>query len=84
LVFHQGEVFLIEDCHENTGNVVISGQVGSIIKLLEGKEKLRILVRSGQLKVKAPFRTLLLLESIFFLTKAKEDKYFYKAIDCIS
>jgi hypothetical protein len=40
--------------------------------LLEGKEKLRNLLKKEQLKVIAPFRAVLLIESIFYLTKPEE------------
>jgi hypothetical protein len=74
LVFHRGEVFLLVDNDESTISYVISGQRDSIYSLLEGKEKLRNLINNGQLNVKAPFRTILLIESIFYLTKL-EEKY---------
>lgn len=48
----------------------ITGELSAIKLLLEGKAKLRILASQGQLNVSAPFRTVLLLESLFYLTKA--------------
>lgn len=72
LVFHRGEVFLLVDNSENAVTCEIGGQQDSIYSLLEGKERLRILINNGQLKVKAPFRTILLIESIFYLTKPEE------------
>jgi hypothetical protein len=72
LVFHRGEVSLLADNNEIAATYDISGQQDSIYSLLEGKEKLRILMKNGQLKVKAPIRTILLFESIFYLTKPEE------------
>jgi hypothetical protein len=72
LVFHRGEVFLLVGNSDITVTYEISGHQDSIYSLLEGKEKLRILINNGQLKVKAPFRTILLFESIFYLTKLEE------------
>jgi hypothetical protein len=72
IVFHRGEVFLFVDNDESVVTYVISGQKESLCTLLEGKGKLRNLIKNGQLKVKAPFRTVLLIESIFYLTKPEE------------
>jgi hypothetical protein len=72
LVFHRGEVVLFVGHNDSAVTCEISGHRGSIYNLLEGKEKLRILINNGQLKVKAPFRTILLFESIFYLTKPEE------------
>lgn len=74
LVFHRGEVFSLVDNNDSTVTYEIRGKRDSINSLLEGKEKLRVLVNHGQLKVKAPFRIILLIESIFYLTKP-EDTY---------
>lgn len=72
LVFHRGEVILLVDCKDRAVTCEISGQRDSIYSLLEGKEKFRGLINNGQLQVKAPFRTILLIESIFYLTKSEE------------
>ncbi|MDQ1000962.1 hypothetical protein QFZ28_001362 [Neobacillus niacini] len=74
LVFHRGEVFSLVDNNDSTVTCEINGQRDSVNSLLEGNGKLRILINQGQLKVKAPFRTILLIESIFYLTKP-EDTY---------
>lgn len=73
LIFQHGEVSLLVD-HDDAVTYEISGQRDAMYCLLIGKEKLRILIRNGQLKVRAPFRTVLLIESIFYLTKL-EEKY---------
>jgi hypothetical protein len=72
LVFHRGEVFLLVTHNDSAAPYEITGQRNSIYCLLEGEEKLRTLMNNGQLKVKAPFRTILLIESIFYLTKPEE------------
>ncbi|MFJ5759739.1 SCP2 sterol-binding domain-containing protein [Neobacillus sp. NPDC093182] len=72
LMFHRGEVIFLVDSTDRAVTCDISGQRDSIYSLLEGKEKLRNLINNGQLKVKAPFRTILLIESIFYLTKSEE------------
>ena len=51
----------------------IRGDLNAMKQLLEGKERLRVLEQNGQLSIPAPIRTTLLLESIFYLTKAQEN-----------
>ncbi|MEH7418935.1 hypothetical protein V7266_27270 [Neobacillus drentensis] len=51
----------------------VKGDSHAIQKLFEGTETLRTLEKKGQLTISAPLRTTLLLESIFFLTKAHEN-----------
>jgi hypothetical protein len=74
LVFHRGEVFKFVDNDESTESYVIRGQRDSVYNLLKGNEKLRTLIHNKKLNVIAPFRTILLIESIFYLTKL-EEKY---------
>jgi hypothetical protein len=65
LTFKNGEVLL--------ENLQPSYEVsGDIHQLLEGKEPLRTLIRKGQIKISAPFRILLLLESIFYLARGNQ------------
>jgi hypothetical protein len=78
LVFHRGEVFLLVDNDESAGTYVISGERNSIYSLLQGKEKLRNLIHYKKLNITAPFRTILLIESIFYLTRPM--KQFEKSI----
>jgi hypothetical protein len=47
----------------------IRGDKETIKALITGSEKLRTLMLKGQLQCSAPFRTLLLLESFFYLSK---------------
>jgi hypothetical protein len=49
---------------------LISGDSSTIKSLFDGTERLRVLERKGHLTVRATLRTTLLLESLFFLTKA--------------
>ncbi|WP_164745693.1 SCP2 sterol-binding domain-containing protein [Neobacillus mesonae] len=78
LVFHNGEIFIKPDAVNQLTRFKISGTKDSFKLLLEGKEKLRKLERTGRLEVIAPLRTTLLLESIFYLTRP--DDYLEKII----
>lgn len=69
LAFANGTVSLLEDTKDT--EVTISGHQDSVSLLVEGKEKLRSLIKEGQLQVAASFRAVLLLESIFYLTKVE-------------
>ena len=51
----------------------VKGDIQAIQQLFEGTETLRTLEKKGKLTVTAPLRTTLLLESVFFLTKANEN-----------
>lgn len=77
LVFHRGEVFSLVDNDDRSVTYVIRGQRDSIYSLLEGNQKLRTLIQNKKLKITAPFRTILLIESIFYLTKPEKqfDKF---------
>lgn len=70
LIIKNGEILFLQDADVVLPTCEISGELGSLKELLDGKETLRFLVRKGHLKVSAPFRTVLLLESVFYLTKA--------------
>ena len=59
--------------HHDPNGYQITGDYHTLKQLFEGAERLRILERKGQLTISAPLRTTLLLESIFFLTKAHEN-----------
>jgi len=66
-----GKMSLLNDqksiCYE------VKGDSDTIQQLFEGTETLRALEKKGRLTVSAPLRTTLLLESLFFLTKAHEN-----------
>ncbi|MBM7651993.1 hypothetical protein [Neobacillus cucumis] len=51
----------------------IKGDWTAMMQLFEGTERLRVLEHKGHLTVSASLRTTLLLESIFFLTKAHKN-----------
>lgn len=73
IIIKDGEFFVLHDREENQTIPEIRGDLAAMKQLLEGKERLRALERKGQLSISAPLRTTLLLESIFYLTKAQED-----------
>jgi hypothetical protein len=64
-----GMIYLPQDTDAALANCEISGDIP---QLLEGKETLRNLVRKGKIQIVAPFRTVLLLESLFYLTKVRK------------
>jgi hypothetical protein len=70
MAFQNGVVSLLYEEDERLMHNKISGRQKELEELLEGKETLRSLMRKKQLMVSAPFRTILLLESLFYLTKA--------------
>jgi hypothetical protein len=74
LVIKNGEIVTLLDSEstEQPRNE-ISGNLTAMEQLLEGKERLRVLERNSHLKVTSSLRTTLLLESIFYLTKAQND-----------
>lgn len=74
LVIKNGEILILHDS-ENADQLKneISGSSEAMKWLLQGKERLRKMERQGELKVTASLRTALLLESIFYLTKAQND-----------
>lgn len=78
LIFRRGEVFLLVDNDGRSDSYVIKGERDSICSLLSGNEKLRTLIHNKKLRLTAPFRTILLIESIFYLTKP--NKQFEKFI----
>jgi hypothetical protein len=78
LVFHRGEVFKLVENDESSESYVIRGQRDSVYNLIRGNEKLRTLIHNKKLSLSAPFRTILLIESVFYLTKP--EKQFEKFI----
>ncbi|OLS34591.1 hypothetical protein [Bacillus sp. MRMR6] len=67
VAFHRGTAILIDKDLNKLVDCQISGNKKAIQELLEGRDSLRRLYKNGQLKVTASFRTVLLLESIFYL-----------------
>ena len=66
LVIKNGTIFTLQN---QPAKYEISGDLNAMTQLLEGKKRLRTL----KLSISAPLRTTLLLESLFYLTKAQED-----------
>jgi hypothetical protein len=75
LAIKNGEIFILQKFKDPLHNSVISGDIIAMEQLLEGKETLRFLASKGELKVSAPFRTTLLLESIFYLTNPEKPRH---------
>lgn len=73
VIIKDGEFFILHDSEATQTIPEIRGDLKAMKQLLEGKERLRALERNGQLSISAPLRTTLLLESIFYLTKAQEE-----------
>jgi hypothetical protein len=73
IIIKNGEIFILHDSEVTRTISEIRGDLNAIKELLEGKGRLRVLERNGQLSISAPIRTTLLLESIFYLTKAQEN-----------
>lgn len=71
LVIKNGEIFALYDSHQEQANCQIHGGLQELKQLFEGHERLRVLQRNGALNVKGTLRTVLLLESLFYLTKAQ-------------
>jgi len=66
-----GKMSLLND--QESISYEVKGDSHAIQQLFEGTETLRALEKKGRLTVSAPLRTTLLLESLFFLTKAHEN-----------
>ncbi|WHY76732.1 SCP2 sterol-binding domain-containing protein [Neobacillus sp. WH10] len=75
LIIKNGGIFLLQNPEEQQVKYEISGSPAAMKQLLEGTERLRFLEQQGQLKASTPLRTTLLLESIFFLTKAQNSQF---------
>jgi hypothetical protein len=74
IIIKDGELLTLYVHRDDTqAETEIRGDLNAIKQLLEGKERLRVLERLGQLTISAPLRATLLLESIFYLTKPKEN-----------
>jgi hypothetical protein len=73
LVIKNGAIFILQNPDVQQLKYEISGNEDIMKQLFEGTERLRILEQNGQLKVNAPLRIILLLESLFYLTQAQED-----------
>lgn len=66
-----GAIRILQNPQVQQVNYEISGNKQAMKQLFEGTDRLRVLERQGQLIVTMPLRITLLLESLFFLTKAQ-------------
>ncbi|WML59197.1 hypothetical protein [Neobacillus sp. PS2-9] len=73
LVIKNGAVFILQNPSEHQVAYEIRGSDLSMKQLVEGAARLRVLEQKEEIKVDAPLRISLLLESLFYLTKAQED-----------
>ncbi|MBT2738145.1 SCP2 sterol-binding domain-containing protein [Bacillus sp. ISL-7] len=73
IIIKNGEIFILHDSEVTRTISEIRGDLKAMKQLLEGKERLRALEHNGQLRISAPIRSTLLLESVFYLTKAREN-----------
>lgn len=64
-----GTVFLNNGIVKTANTYQVIGKAEELRELLEGDERLRRLADQSKLSIQAPFRTLLLLEGIFYLSK---------------
>ncbi|WP_374049578.1 hypothetical protein [Neobacillus sp. OS1-2] len=72
LIIKNSTIMSLQNSEVQPSKYEITGSPAAMKQLLNGTERLRVLEQQGRLKVSAPLRTILLLESIFFLTKAQE------------
>lgn len=80
LLIKNGSIRMLQDSETQQAKYEICGSQNAMNQLLKGTKGLRVLEQQEQLKVSAPLRTTLLLESIFFLTKAKDHANLQKII----
>jgi hypothetical protein len=75
LFLKNGEITMLHDSEEVFNKYEIYGEFSAIEQLLTGKERLRNLVKREKLSIAAPFRRILMLESLFYLTKGIEKRF---------
>lgn len=77
LYFKKNKVELNKDGSSSAAHYAkLSGREDFLIHLLEGQIKLREAINIGYLNLICPFRTLLVLESIFYLARPMPAKVF--------
>lgn len=81
ILFKAGQAFLTDDAGIDIDQYVLQGDQISFAKLLTGRETLRALMEKQELSISAPFRILLLLESLFYLIRLDEKLNLTKTID---
>jgi len=73
LAIKNGVILIMQNSPEQQPKYQIIGDHKAMEQLIEGTERLRVLERQGHLEIAAPLRATLLLESLFYLTKAQEN-----------
>ncbi|MEH7301169.1 hypothetical protein [Neobacillus drentensis] len=73
LVIKNGAVFILQNPSKQQIAYEISGNEAAMKQLIEGTTRLRVLEQKGEIKVDTSLRIALLLEALFYLTKAQED-----------
>ncbi|MED3622472.1 SCP2 sterol-binding domain-containing protein [Neobacillus thermocopriae] len=73
-IIKNGEILFLHERNDSQPHCLISGSSDGLAQLLKGQEKLRTLERIGSLTITAPLRTVLLLESIFYLANSRNEK----------
>ncbi|MGG3564399.1 hypothetical protein ABES03_22680 [Neobacillus rhizosphaerae] len=73
LVIKNGAVFILQNPLEQHNAYEVRGNEAAMKQLIEGTSRLRVLEQKGEIKVDTSLRIALLLESLFYLTKAQED-----------
>jgi hypothetical protein len=72
LFLKKGEVCISDEPCSPSIKFRIHGEKESLKALISGREKFRTLLMNGDLQCSAPFRTILLLESFFYLGKIEK------------
>jgi hypothetical protein len=72
LFLKKGEVGIADEPSIPTNKYSILGEKEGVKTLISGGEKFRTLLMNGDLQCSAPFRTILLLESFFYLGKTEK------------
>jgi 23S rRNA pseudoU1915 N3-methylase RlmH len=74
LIIKNGEILFLHERNDSQPHCLIIGSNDGLAQLLKGQEKLRTLERIGSLTITAPLRTILLLESVFYLANSRNEK----------
>jgi hypothetical protein len=72
LFLKNGQVCIADEPCSSSNKFRIHGEKESVKALISGREKFRTLIKNGNLQCSAPFRTILLLESFFYLGKTEK------------
>jgi hypothetical protein len=72
LFLKNGQVCIADELVSPSNKFRIHCEKESVKALISGREKFRTLLMNGDLQCSAPFRTILLLESFFYLGKTEK------------